>query len=154
VTDAQIITEVTAFLGTWRTMSLATVDAQGHAHAANIQFVPDDALNLYFVSGLASAHSQHIVLDPIVAATIYAHTDEHTQIHGVQLHGRCAQVSDEAEKAKAWDLYVDRFDFIQGNAMFEKHLRSEPFFKVTPTWLRWIDNRRSFGFKMEITLSA
>ncbi len=154
MTDAQFMQEIRVFLSAWRTMSLATVDAEGHAHAANLQFVADDRFSLYYVSSLGSAHSRHIVVDPIVAATIHAHTDDHTRIHGVQLHGRCEQVIGDQEKARAWDLYVKRFDFIKGNAMFEEHLRSEPFFKVTPTWLRWIDNRRGFGFKVERFLSA
>ena len=154
MTETEFNQEIRAFLSTWRTMSLATVDAQGHAHAANLQFVADDQLCLYYVSSLSSAHSEHIVIDPRVAATIYAHTDEHTQIHGLQLHGRCEQVVDVTQKQRIWELYVNRFDFITGNPMFESFLRSEEFFKVTPTWLRWIDNRRSFGFKMEQTLSA
>ncbi len=154
MTDAQFFQEIRTFLSNWRTMSLATVDEHGRAHAANIQFALDEDFALYYVSSVNSAHSKHIVLDPHMAATIYAHTDDHTQIHGIQLHGTCAEVTDPAERKHAWEVYVNRFTFIAGNANFEKHLRSESFFKVTPTWVRWIDNRREFGFKEERFLSA
>jgi uncharacterized protein YhbP (UPF0306 family) len=155
MTDHELIQEAGAFLRQWRTASIATVDAGGEPHAANVQFAVDESNEpprLVFVSSLGSAHSEHIALDGHVALTIYAHTDEPWRIHGLQLHGLCERITEPAAKAQAWNIYVKRFTFITTDPMLEARMRGEEFFIVTPTWLRWIDNRRGFGFKREMTL--
>lgn len=152
--DHEFFEEIRSFFARSRTMSLATVDVDGRPHAANLQFVPDDALNLLYVSSPDSAHSRHVAAEPVVAATIYAHVDDPSQIHGVQLHGRCLRIDDEQEKAQALSLYLNRFTFIAGDAALQRRIRSETFYRLTPSWIRWIDNRRGFGFKRERFLSA
>jgi len=153
MSDAELISEVVAFLRRRPTASLATVDEAGHPHAANVQFALAAELRLIFVSSLRSAHSMHIAADPWVALTIYAEVDGPRQIHGVQLHGRCEAVA-EPLKGIAWDVYVNRFPFITTNPALEARARAEQLYEVRPTWLRWIDNRRGFGFKREMRLGV
>ncbi len=156
MTDDELLVEVTAFLQANRTASLSTVDATGHPHAANVQFAVDENLSLYFVSNLKSAHSQHIAIDPRIALSIYAPTDDGdpTQIHGLQMHGQCQRITDPAALEQCWRTYTTRFPFIKENRTLEARVRSESFFTVTPSWFRWIDNRKTFGFKREMHLTA
>lgn len=152
--DAELRSTIDQFLAAATTASLATVDADGHPHAANIQYAVDDHWNLYFVSSPDSAHSQHIALDPRVALTIYGHVDDWRDIHGVQLHGECFAVVDDEPRRRAWNWYKLRFPFVTQNETIRDRIEREQFYIVKPSWLRWIDNRREFGFKKEMALSV
>jgi uncharacterized protein YhbP (UPF0306 family) len=154
MTDAELFAEMRAFLSAWPTASLATIDAYGDPHAANVMFALDADWHLYFVSSPDSAHSQHIARQPAVAMTIYAHVDEPSQIHGVQLHGVCEQVTDDHERQHAWQVYARRFPFVAANPAMTQRVKKECFYRVTPAWVRWIDNRRGFGFKVERYLTV
>lgn len=142
-------------LATCRTASLATVDTDGQPHAANIQYAFDGQLNLYFVSSPDAAHSRHIAQKPAVAVAVYDHHDsEPALIHGLQLHARATAISDPVERAKALALYTARFPFITTEPKLAAAVERQSFYKLTPTWLRLIDNRRGFGWKVEMDLVA
>ncbi len=140
--------EIPRFLADCRTASLATVSPEGRPHAANVQYAHDERLRLYFVSSAESAHGRHIGDGVEVAATIYAHNDQPEQIRGLQIHGRCRPVSIESENNRIWELYVGKFAFAQTYPM-RQALQMQTFFELTPRWIRWIDNRRGFGWKTE-----
>ena len=141
--------EVSLFLATCRTASVATSDAALGPHAANVQFVSDEAWRLYWVSSPDARHSRDVVADPRAAVTIYAHDDRPDQIRGLQLHGQVRVITDDAAWQRVWDLYTARFTFIKDNPVLTQAVRSQRFYVFTPTWLRWIDNRRGFGWKVE-----
>lgn len=147
-TDAQVRAAVQACFGRCATLSLATVDPAGKPHAANLYFVADEPLNLHFVSDPKSAHCRHLQARPDVAATIYEPVASWQEIRGVQLHGRAAPIADDHWDA-VWRLYVDRFPNV---ADMEPLVRKQRFYRISPTWLRWIDNTVRFGFKRELTL--
>lgn len=162
--------EVRAVLATWRTASIATVDDAGLPHAANVQFaVMDDGeavlasragdaaaaandapaaspVSLIFVSSPNAAHSQHIAARKQAALTIYAHVESPEQIHGLQMHGLCRAVT-PTDHEHALQTYLNRFTFIRDNPALQQRIEAEQLYQFTPTWLRWIDNRQSFGFK-------
>ena len=146
--DIDLIREVTLFLATCRTASLATHGDVG-PHAANIQYVSDGALRLYWVSNPASLHSGHLAADPRAAVTIYSHTDAPDDIHGLQMRGTVAEVSGLSEWGRVWEMYSAKFPFVASAPKLIEAVRSQKFYAFTPTWLRWIDNRRGFGFKVE-----
>ena len=141
--------EIEQFLASARTLSLATVDEGGRAHAANVWYAQDAGCRLYFISNPAAAHSQHVARHPDVAATIYFHTDRANQIHGLQLHGRCTPLADAAQERRALELFSAKFPQVLLNPAAAERLKTERFYLLDPTWLRWIDNRRGFGFKAE-----
>lgn len=134
------------FLSEVPTLSLATVDDDGTPHAANVNFVTDDDLNLYFLSSPESAHSRHIARRPQIAATCYADFNDARDIRGVQLRGLCAEC-DPADFDAHWAHFCAKFPYA---ADYEFHARAERFYHLRPTWARWIDNRVHFGFKMEM----
>lgn len=146
--------EITSFLASCRTASLATLDAAVGPHAANVQYVSDDEWRLYWVSNPASRHSLDLVVDPRAAVTIYDHDDHPEHIHGLQLRGHCSVIVDKAAWDDAWELYTAKFAFIRSMPSLEQAVRQQRFYCFTPTWVRWIDNRRGFGWKVERELAA
>ncbi len=150
-----ILHEAAVLLAECRTASLATVDAHKRPHAANIQYVHDDRLRLYFVSGEDAAHSRHVAVNPEVALTVYHPEDlEPASIRGLQLHGRVQPITDEAERSRVLTRYIDRFPFIAADAALRAAVEKQTFYRITPAWLRLIDNRRGFGWKVEIDVAA
>jgi uncharacterized protein YhbP (UPF0306 family) len=149
-----IRSEALTLLAQCRTASLATVDAHGRPHAANIQYAFNDQLNLYFVSSPNAAHSRHIAQNPAVALTVYHPLDAEPQtLHGLQLHARATPVTDAIERANALAFYTARFPFITTDPQLAAAVEQQSFYKLTPTWLRLIDNRRGFGWKAEMQLT-
>lgn len=148
-----ILREAAALLAECRTASLATVDEQGHPHAANIQYVHDDQLRLYFVSSEDAAHSRHIAVNPMVALTVYHHDDEDpANIRGLQLHGRVEALSNDTQRRRVLALYAARFPFITTDPALRAAVEKQTFYCLAPTWLRLIDNRRRFGWKAEVQM--
>ncbi len=147
--DLSLDQQISVFLATCRTASLATADREGAPHAANVQYVQDAKLNLYWVSSENSAHSRNLAARPQTAVTIYAHDDRAAHIHGLQMHGTAAALSDPADCNAAWELYTAKFAFVAANPQLRAAVEAQTFYCFTPAWLRWIDNRRGFGFKVE-----
>lgn len=149
--DFDLTRTVSRFLDGTRTASLATVDDAGRPHAANIQFVRGDGLVLYWVSSPDSEHSRHLLARPAAAVTVYAHDDTAANIHGLQMRGRAEPVADANT---AWDLYTRKFPVVTTMPQVREMVDAgkQGFYRFTPTWLRWIDNRRGFGWKIEQAL--
>ena len=142
--------QVAAFLAVCRTASLATADDEGGLYAANVQYANDNAGRLYWVSAEASQHSRNIADNGKAAVTIYAHQDTPELIHGLQLRGT-AEVLDAAEVEQAFELYAAKYPFVTGPP-YDAAMKMQMFYRFTPTWLRWIDNREGFGRKFEKNL--
>ena len=145
MSELSIADAVRPCLQTVSTMSLATVGEDGRPHSANLYFAPDQHLNLYFVSDPGSMHSRHVAARPDVSGTVYPAVKMWQQIRGVQFHGVCELV-DESEWDAVWGVYLEKFPHI---AEVEGMVRSQRFYVVRPSWLRWIDNAVKFGFKVE-----
>ena len=152
--NATIDQEVGVFLATSRTLALATVDERSQPHACNVQYAIDDSLRLVWVSSPNSEHSRHIEKDARVAATVYGHDDRAHNIHGLQIRGTAERLTDPGECNAAWELYTTRFAFVAALPQFRELLQKQAFYRMTPTWARWIDNRKGFGWKVERDLSS
>ncbi|MCC6580277.1 MAG: pyridoxamine 5'-phosphate oxidase family protein [Phycisphaeraceae bacterium] len=149
--------ELTTFLDRWRTAGLATVDEKGNPYATNLYFARD-GLSLYFVSSLETRHGHHIIRSPKVAMTVYADNDNPMFIQGVQMVGLCVPVfaapeGDAKHWQRAWDAFTGRFPFAADQPLFREALLQECFFKFTPTWVKFLDSRKGFGFKFEKDLT-
>lgn len=155
--------EVDLFLGTCRTASLSTVDSGGlsreisgggsggQPHAANVQYAHDASWCLYWISSPDSAHSQHLTVNPRGAVTVYAHQDVPELIHGLQMHGQIDLVVEhgQAEWHRVWELYTAKYEFVRSVPQLRKAAEKQNFYCFRPTWVRWIDNRKGFGWKIE-----
>lgn len=141
------------FLKQMRTSSLATVDEQCLPHAANIQYVWTATNRLCFLSSEQSNHARHIQQQPRVALSVYDHDDRPHMIRGVQLHGRCEAITEPISHAVIMKQYAMQYPIVN-TAAFIPILARQTLFEVTPLWLRWIDNRTRFGFKVEWSLDV
>jgi uncharacterized protein YhbP (UPF0306 family) len=146
--EAQLIAAIEAVLRESQVMGLATTDEAGLPYGANVRFVVVREAGwptCLFLSGAESAHSRHAAQRPTVAATAYPAFEEPGQIRGVQMRGRL--IEEPAERFEAnWRVFVAEYP---AAAPFEERARSQRFYRLTPSWLRLIDNRVRFGFKQE-----
>lgn len=142
--------QIETFLATCKTASLATVDAHGQPCNANIQYVSDSAYRLYWVSSMSSAHSLNLAAKPKAAVTIYAHQDQPDLIHGLQLGGTAVMIQED-QLEDTYKRYTAKYPFVT-DPPFDKAMKLQQFYCFTPTWLRWIDNRKEFGWKVEKAL--
>ena len=150
MSDLSIDQEIESFLAISKTASLATVDAHGLPCAANIQYAHDKAWKLYWVSSMSSAHSVNVGAKPQAAVTIYAQMDSPESIHGLQMRGQVALIDDD-ELEDALSLYIAKYPFV-AEPPFSDAIKRQRFYRFVPTWLRWIDNRKGFGWKVEKTI--
>ncbi len=140
-----------AFLASQSTMALATAgDQDGRPQVAPLFYASDEAFNIYWVSSPDSRHSVNIASWNDVAATIYAPTWDWAGIKGVQLAGDAMPVTDEEERRHALAIYSAKFPFV--NDRFSELIENSVFYVLRPTWLRWLDNERRFGYKQEFRL--
>lgn len=146
LSDEQLIGAIRKTLGRSKTLGLATVGEDGHVHAANVNFVSDDDLNLYWLSKPESMHSAQLSFNPNVAATAYPHFRLPNRIRGVQVRGHACEMKAE-EFDTTWKLYRAKFPYA---AAFKNRVQNEDrFYRLSSNWLRLIDNTVAFGFKAE-----
>lgn len=144
--------ELQAFLASQSTMALATAgEEDGRPQVAPLFFASDEALNLYWISSPDSRHSVNIADWNDASAAIYAHTWDWSGIKGVQVSGDAMAVRDDDERRRALELYRAKFPFV--NDRFMDLIEASVFYVLRPTWLRWLDNERRFGYKQEFRLS-
>ncbi len=144
--------EVSLFLATCRTATLATVDEAGAPAAANVQYAHDGDFRVVWVSSPTSRHSVNLHAEPRAALTVYAHDDRAENIHGLQLRGHARLVDPGEATQEAFDLYTAKFAFIAASPQLRAAVERQRFYVFTPNWLRWIDNRVGFGHKVERTI--
>ncbi len=137
-----------AYLARHNTLTLATVDAHGHPHAAALFYAFDQDLRIIFLSHPQTAHARHLASSPRVAVTIQADGQDWHSITGLQMHG-VARPGGDAEA----HIYLTRFPFILHTDPLREALSQVRFYQIHPTWIRLIDNRQRFASKQEWTLS-
>jgi len=143
---------LSAFLASQSTMALATAgDQDGRPQVAPLFFASDEALNLYWVSSPDSRHSVNIADWNDVSAAIYALTWDWAGIKGVQIAGSARTVAGDEERRHALRVYSAKFPFVKDQ--FMDLIENSVFYVLRPTWLRWLDNERRFGYKQEYRLT-
>jgi uncharacterized protein YhbP (UPF0306 family) len=146
-----ITTRLKQFLAGHTTLTLATLAEDGRPQAAPLFYAEMDDLSLIFISEQRVRHSQNIARDSRVAVTIYADGQQWQTIRGVQGEGHCAALAGAAvETARA--VYLAKYPFISENSLLAGLLERVTFYKISPTWLRLLDNSQGFGYKEEVEL--
>ncbi|HLF28274.1 MAG TPA: pyridoxamine 5'-phosphate oxidase family protein [Anaerolineae bacterium] len=149
MTKTEFLEAVSAFLKKHTTLTLATVDREGWSQAADLFYVSDDALKLYWVSGEKSRHSLNVARVNRVAVTIHNATWDWRDIQGVQLEGEARVITDPDERDRAWMLFRGKFPF---TAEFIDQIVRSSFYSFVPRWARLVDNTRSLGHREEFKL--
>jgi uncharacterized protein YhbP (UPF0306 family) len=128
---------VLEYLSAQNTLTLATASPTGTPHAATFLYV-NEGPSLYFWSKASTESSRHIEQNPLVAFTIDEYTDDLTQTRGVQGVGECSPLLSGEQIARVADLFGQKFPSLSPGATM-----SISFYRITPTEIQFIDNRRS-----------
>jgi hypothetical protein len=143
-----------AFLAAHNTLTLAT-EREGKPWA-NALFYANDGFSFYVVSDSTTRHTENLKHNQHVAATINQDHRDWRAIQGVQLEGVCEAMTSPFDSAHALVVYSAKFPFIADLLRAPRELGAAfakaRFYKITPTWIRLIDNTRGFGHKEEIRL--
>ena len=136
-TEQEIPGEVLDYVSAQNTLTLATASPSGTPHAATFLYV-NEGPSLYFWSKASTESSRHIEQNPLVAFTIDEYTDDLTQTRGVQGVGECSPLLSGEQIARVADLFGQKFPSLSPGATM-----SISFYRITPTEIQFIDNRRS-----------
>lgn len=146
-----------AFLQSESVLTLSVNDDQG-PWTAPVLYVADEDLNLYFLSASSTRHIASLPEDGRIGASIYSdYKGDWLGICGVQMEGDISQL-DKADRVAAAARYFQRFPEVKalidnpandqekriGAAFAKSH-----FFRVTPTYLRFINNADGFSSRNE-----
>jgi uncharacterized protein YhbP (UPF0306 family) len=131
------------------TMTLATVDEQGHPDAAPLFFFLQNDLTLYWLSSADSRHSINLRTRPQVAVAVYASVNRWEKIRGVQLEGTATEVSDPQQRREIIAGYRRRFRL---GVLLSAAITQSTLYGFRPRWLRYTDNTRGFGYHVEMEM--
>jgi uncharacterized protein YhbP (UPF0306 family) len=138
------------------TMTLATANQAGEAHAAPVYFAvralpTPREFELIFFSAPDSRHGQDLANSSLASAAMYPETNHWQEIRGLQISGRVRLLKSGSEWNSAWEVFKAKFPFV---AELENIIRRNALYAMQPTWVRLVDNRRGFGYKQEWTLDV
>ncbi|MDG1082215.1 MAG: pyridoxamine 5'-phosphate oxidase family protein [Porticoccaceae bacterium] len=146
-----------AFLHSESVLTLSVNDDQG-PWTAPVLYVADEDLNLYFLSSSSTRHIASLPEDGCIAASIYSdYKGDWLGISGVQMAADISQV-EETGRAAAAARYFKRYPEVKAlidNPANEQEKRigaafgKSHFFRVTPTFLRFINNADGFSSRNE-----
>jgi uncharacterized protein YhbP (UPF0306 family) len=136
-TEQELPGPVLEYLSAQNTLTLATSSPSGTPHAATFLYV-NEGPSLYFWSKSSTESARHIEQNPLVAFTVDEYTDDLSQTRGVQGVGECSPLLAGEHIARVADLFGQKFPSLSPGATM-----SISFFRITPTEIQFIDNRRS-----------
>lgn len=128
------------------TMALATTGEDGEPHSASVFFAADEQLNLHFFSDPDSQHGMDVARDPRAAVSFYAESQRWQDIRGIQMRGVVLPTPPGPGWERAWEIYAAKFPFVTG---LEHVVARNQFYAFVPHWIRLVDNRQGFGYKVE-----
>jgi CRP-like cAMP-binding protein len=136
-TEQELPGPVLEYLSAQNTLTLATSSPTGTPHAATFLYV-NEGPSLYFWSKASTESSRHIEQNPLVAFTVDEYADDLSQTRGVQGIGECSVLLSGEQIARVAALFGDKFPSLSPGATM-----SISFYRITPTEIQFIDNRRS-----------
>jgi uncharacterized protein YhbP (UPF0306 family) len=136
-TEQELPGPVLDYLAEQSTLTLATASPTGAPHAATFLYV-NEGPSLYFWSRSTSVSSKHIEQNPMVAFTIDEYTNDLNQTRGVQGVGECSVLLSGEQIARVADLFGQKFPALSPGATM-----SISFYRITPTEIQFIDNKKS-----------
>jgi len=125
------------------TLAVATCSTDGSPRSAPLFYLADDDLQLYWFSSSSSEHSRNLKKNPSAAVTIYRPTEKWREIRGVQMRGTVSVVADPLRRGSIAREYADRFHL---GATLRAVMSRSCLFVFRPSWARYVDNSRRFGF--------
>jgi hypothetical protein len=139
---------IARLLRTQSTLTLSTTGADGDPHATSLFYLAGPELGLFWFSSPSSRHSRNLAKDSRAAVAIYRATEDWRKICGVQMHGKAQKILDRTVRQKITKQYGERFCL---GSLFRVAMSRNSLYVFRPTWIRYLDNSRRFGFKFEVT---
>jgi uncharacterized protein YhbP (UPF0306 family) len=136
-TDQELPAPVLDFLKDHNTLTLATASPNGVPRATTLLYV-NDGPELYFWTRASTATARQIDQNPIVSFTIDEYAGDLNATRGVQGSGECSVILGGEQIARVADLFGQKFPSLSPGATM-----SISFFRITPTEVGFIDNKRS-----------
>ena len=149
--DIEFIEIVGRLLKGQSTLALASTGADGSPQVAPLFYLCEDDLRLYWFSSTSSDHSKNVERNSAAAVTVYLPTEQWQEIRGVQMRGRVSVVTDDERRRSIQKLYTERF---QLGMVFEVLIARTSLYVFEPAWVRYIDNSKHVGYKVERQLGA
>jgi len=140
--------QVADLLRSQSALALSTAP-DGAPRSTPLFYTVDDDLRLYWFSSASSEHSRTLRRNPEAAVAIYRPTDEWRKIQGVQMRGVVSAVSDRERRRAVSAAYSERFGL---GAFFKTAMARARLYVFEPTWIRYVDNTKRFGYRFEIRL--
>lgn len=141
--------QIRSFIARETTLVLATVDADANPRSTPLFFICGDGLELYWFSAPSSLHSRNCTRSPRASVAIFHNTRNWQKIRGVQMDGVVSVVRDRAQRSRLTEDYCVRFGLGDD---FRSTIRRSALYRFTPAWVRYLDNARGFGYKVELKL--
>jgi uncharacterized protein YhbP (UPF0306 family) len=146
-----ITDDAAEFIRRGNTLALATTAGDLCPRIAPLFYVADSDLRLYWFSKPTSAHGRNLRRNPSAAVTVFRQTDRWPEIQGVQLRGEVRTVRAAERRESILHAFRERFGL---GPEFDAALAGHTLYCFTPAWLRWIDNTRGFGYRVERDLAV
>jgi uncharacterized protein YhbP (UPF0306 family) len=159
--DKELRERIQRFACRQSVMTLAVGGDRGPWAAAVLYVVGvegDAGICFYFVSSDKSQHVTEAKLDSPIAAEIHSSYRDWQSILGIQMRGLLTRVTAE-HRARVEELYYARYPEIRamvdspGNDEERKIARAfleSRFFRLTPSFIRLVDNSAGFGTRAEL----
>jgi hypothetical protein len=132
------------------TLALSTVGDDGAPHTTPLFYLAEPEFQLFWFSSPSSRHSRNLAKDGRAAVAVYRSTEDWRKICGVQMQGKAEKILDRTLRRRITHDYSMRFGL---GSLFRVAMARNALYLFRPCWIRYLDNRRRFGFKFEITFS-
>lgn len=139
--------------------TLATSGPDG-PWAAAVFYASSPGLDLVFVTDPGTRHGRNLAASGRASAAIQAEVIGWSDIRGLQLEGSAVRIPDP-QRSEAMAIYLDRFPDIrrlqeaprdEAERGIARRLAAIALWRLSPTFIRLIDNRERFGWKQELRL--
>jgi uncharacterized protein YhbP (UPF0306 family) len=132
------------------TLVLGTVGAGHQPHTTPLFYLTGPELAVYWFSSPSSLHSRNLQRDSQASISVYAPTERWNEICGVQMQGTVEKIGSRALRRQISQAYRERFHL---SSIFRVTMARSGLYEFRPAWVRYLDNRKHFGFKFEMKIS-
>jgi uncharacterized protein YhbP (UPF0306 family) len=123
---------------------------QGTPQVCAVWYVHNIQLDLYFLTSLTTLHGRTLERGGEIAFTINQDDQDWRLIRGLQGRGNVSMLENPKELQDYWELYCKKYPFVRDQFTdLVVALQKTKLWKISPTWLRLIDNSIEFGHKEE-----
>ena len=142
--DEDIRRKILGLLAQHRTMTIATLRADGWPQATTVGYA-NDGLRLYFLCGLDSQKAANLARDERVSVTIDRDTPQVMEIAGLSMAARAEAVVDALEGEKAMRMLMEKYPPQKSLPLPMPRFADVRIFRLTPIVISVLDYSRGFG---------